>query len=75
MEALDQFKQKGYVLKLKTNITPDLLHYHDEDFVALLYMKGVHMGGMCFVCSDVLVHINNLWYRMYFVALELGGKK
>ena len=45
-EALDQYKEKGYVEKLKTDITPDFLHSGHEDFVKLLYMLVTHIDGM-----------------------------
>jgi hypothetical protein len=51
-EALDQYKQKGYVQKLKTAITPDFLHSGPQDavtFVKLLYSQVIHIDGMYFV--------------------------
>ena len=49
MEALDQYKQKGYIQKLKTDITSDFMQSTHQDFVTLLYMQVTHMGGMYFV--------------------------
>ncbi len=45
-EALDQYKQAGYVQKLKTDITADLLHSGHHDFVTLLYRQVTHIDGM-----------------------------
>jgi len=50
-EALDQFKQKGYLQKLKTDITPDLIHSGHQDFTTLLYRQVTHIDGMYFVCT------------------------
>jgi hypothetical protein len=48
-EALDQYKQKGYVQKLKTDITPDFIHSGHHDFVALLHRQvPTHIDGMYF---------------------------
>ena len=47
MEAIDQFKQKGYVQKLKANITPHLLQSHNN-LVTLLYRQVTHIDGMHF---------------------------
>jgi len=44
-EALDQYKQKGYVQKLKTQITPDLINSCHQDFVTLLYRQVTHIDG------------------------------
>ena len=49
MEALDQYKQKGYIQKLKTDITSDFMQSTHQDFVTLLYMQVTHMDGMYFV--------------------------
>ena len=46
-EALDQYKQKGYVQKLKT-ITHDFMHSGHQDFVTLLYWQVTHIDGMYF---------------------------
>jgi len=45
-EALDQYKQKGYVQKLKTDITPDFIHSGHQDYVTLLYQYVTHIDGM-----------------------------
>jgi len=45
-EALNQYKQKGYVQKLKTDITPDFMHSDHYDLVALLYRQVTHIDGM-----------------------------
>jgi len=43
-EALDQYKQKGYVQKLKADITLDFTtHAGHQDFITLLYMQVTHM--------------------------------
>jgi len=44
-QALYQYKQKGYIQKLKTDITADLLHYGHKDLVTLLYRKVTHIDG------------------------------
>jgi hypothetical protein len=48
MEALDQYNQKGYIQKLKTDITSDLIQSTHQECVALLYMQVTHMDGMYF---------------------------
>ncbi len=49
-EALDQYKEQGYVQKLKTDITPDFIHSGNQDFVALLYRQVTHItNGVYFV--------------------------
>ena len=48
-EALDQYKQKGYVQTLKTNITPDFMHCSHKDLVTLLYRQVTHIDGRYFV--------------------------
>jgi hypothetical protein len=48
-KALDQYKQKGYVEKLKTDMTPDLIDSGDQDFATLLYRQVTHIDGMYFV--------------------------
>ena len=48
MEAIDQFKQKGYVQKLKANITPHLLQSHNN-LVTLLYRQVTDIDGMHFI--------------------------
>ena len=48
-EALDQYKQNGYVQKLKTNITPDFMLSGHQDFVTLLSRQVAHIDGMCSV--------------------------
>ena len=49
IEALDQYKKNGYVQKLKTDITPDLMNCGHEDLVALLYSQVTHLDGRYFV--------------------------
>ena len=49
MEALDQFKQKGYVQKLKTDITPDFLQSGHLDLATLLYKQVTHIDGRSLV--------------------------
>jgi len=44
-EALDQYKQKGYAQKLKTDITPDFMHSGQQDFVTLLNMQVTLIDG------------------------------
>ncbi|KAF8642976.1 hypothetical protein AX14_009667 [Amanita brunnescens Koide BX004] len=43
MEAFDQYKQKGYIQKLKSDIAPDIVQFTHrstrQDFVTLLYMQ------------------------------------
>ena len=48
-EALDQYKKKGYVQKLKTDITPHFMQSDHEDFVTLLYSEVTHIDGMSFI--------------------------
>ncbi|KAF8637274.1 hypothetical protein AX14_010315, partial [Amanita brunnescens Koide BX004] len=42
-EALNQYKQKGYAQKLKTDISPDLMHSGNQDFVTLLSKQVTHI--------------------------------
>jgi hypothetical protein len=51
MEALDQFKQRGFVEKLKTNITPNLMYSAYQDFVEFLHNQVTGIDGMCFIHS------------------------
>jgi len=44
-EALDQYKQKGYAQKLKTDIAPDFMHSGHQDFVTLLNRQVTHIDG------------------------------
>jgi len=44
-EALDQYKEKGYIQKLKTDITPDFMHCGHPDLVTLLYRQVTHIDG------------------------------
>ncbi|KAF8330461.1 hypothetical protein F5887DRAFT_1081767 [Amanita rubescens] len=46
MEALDQYKQKGYVQKLKTDITPNFMGSGVQDFVTLLYISDILPRGI-----------------------------
>ena len=48
-EALDQYKQKGYFQKLKTDITPDIIHSYHQDLVSSLYGQVTHIDGGSFV--------------------------
>ena len=48
-EALDQYKQKGYVQKLKTDITPGSLYPGHQDFITVLYRQVTQIDGMYFV--------------------------
>ena len=43
---LDQYKQKGYVQKLKTVITPDFMCSGRRDLATLLYMAVTQIDGM-----------------------------
>jgi hypothetical protein len=43
MEALDQYKQKGYVQKLKTEITFDFMQSGHKDLVTLLYKQVIDL--------------------------------
>ena len=62
MEAFDQYKQKGYAQKLKTDITLDLLHSGHQDFVALLSRQvPTHLDGMYGTLSSHALIMNNLW--------------
>ena len=45
IEALDQYKQKGYVQKLKIDITADFMHSGHNDYVTLLYKKVTEIDG------------------------------
>ena len=45
IEALDQYKQKGYAQKLKIDITPDFMHSGHNDFVTLLYKEVTDIDG------------------------------
>ena len=47
-DALDQYKQKGYVQKLKTDITPDFMCCSDQDLVTLFYEQVTHLDGRYF---------------------------
>jgi hypothetical protein len=49
IEALDQYKQGGYVQKLKTDITLDIMHSGQQDLLTLLYWQVTHIDGMYFV--------------------------
>ena len=51
MKALDQFKQKGYVQALKTEITTDFIHSGYQDLVEFLY-NVADIEGMCFIYSS-----------------------
>jgi hypothetical protein len=42
-----QYKQKGYLQKLKANITTDFMHSGHQDFAMLLYKQVTHIDGMC----------------------------
>ena len=46
MEALDQYKQKGYAQKLKAAITPDSIRSGGQDLATLLHMQVTHIDGM-----------------------------
>ena len=46
---MDQYKQKGYAQKLKTDITPEFMHSGHQDFITLLNRKVTHIDGMSFV--------------------------
>ena len=48
-EAMDQYKQKGHVQKLKTDITPNSMHCDHHNFVTFLYEQVTHIDGMHFV--------------------------
>ena len=49
-EAVDQYKQKCYVQKLKTGITPDLMDSgHLDSVTLLLYEQVTHIDGMYLV--------------------------
>ena len=48
-EALDQYKQKAYAQKLKTDITPDFMHCDHHDLITLLHRQVTHIDGMYFV--------------------------
>ena len=48
-EAFDQYKQKGYVQKLKTDITPDIKHFGQQDLVTLLYRQVTPIDGTYFI--------------------------
>ena len=49
MEALDQYKQRGYAQKLKTDITPDFLHSGHLDLATLLYKQVADIDGKSLV--------------------------
>jgi len=52
MEALDQFKQQGFVEKLKTSITPqNLMHSSHQHFVEFLYKQVTDIDGISFIYS------------------------
>jgi len=42
-EALNQYRQRDYAQKLKTDITPDFIHSSYHDLVTLLYMQVPHV--------------------------------
>ena len=49
-EAFDQYKQKGYVQKLKTDMTPDSMHCGHQDLATLLFSQVNHqVDGRSFV--------------------------
>lgn len=48
-EASDQYKEKGYIQKLKTNITLDFIDSHHQDLVTSLYRLVKHIDGRYFV--------------------------
>jgi hypothetical protein len=59
MEAFDQYKQKGYIQKLKSDIAPDIVQFTHQDtpstrqdFVTLLYMQVTNIDGMYFVFAE-----------------------
>ena len=51
-QALYQYMQKGYIQKLKTDITADLLHCGHQDLVTLLYRQVTHIDGRSFIYSS-----------------------
>ena len=56
-EALNQYKQKGYVQKLKTDITPDFLYESGhQDVVMSLYRQVTDIDGM-YVLSQVMHYL------------------
>ena len=46
MEALHQYKQRDYVQKLKTDITPNFIHSGHPDLIPLLYKQVTCIDGM-----------------------------
>ena len=46
---MDQYKQKGYLQKLETAITPDFINSDHQDLVTLLYNQVTHIDGRYFV--------------------------
>ena len=48
-EALDQYKHKGYVQQLKTDITVNVMHCGHQDLVTSLYQQVIHLDGRYFV--------------------------
>ncbi len=48
-EALEQYKQEGYIQKLRTDITPDFLCSGHQDLVTLLYRQVTQTVGM-YIC-------------------------
>jgi hypothetical protein len=59
MEALDQYKQKGYVQKLKTDITPEFMHSasHHDLVTLLFHMQATHcIGSMYNIICLLVMH-------------------
>ena len=56
MKALDQFKQQGFVEKLKTDITPTNLMQFDshQHFVQFLYKQVTDIDGMSCLYSHAI---------------------
>ena len=48
-EALNKYKQNGYVQKLKTDITADFMDSGHQDLVTLFYDQVTHLDGRYFV--------------------------
>jgi hypothetical protein len=45
---MDQYKQNGYLQKLKTDITPELMHSGHHDLATLLCRQVTHIDGKYF---------------------------
>ncbi len=57
MESVDQYKQKGYVQKLKTAIAPDIIH-SGYPVLEFLYQQVKYIDGVYFVYSCCVHHLD-----------------